>query len=279
MITGANRGLGRALTLAALDAGHAVVATVRDEHSLPAHERLTVLALDVRNRADAFMAVAAAHESSGRLDVLVNNAGFGTIGAIEEASEEEVRSIVDTNLLGPLWLSQAAVPFMRAQGNGQIVQISTVGAVGTMPMMGLYNASKWGLEGFSEAMAAEVRQFGIRVTLVEPGSLNTDWAGASMQFASPLNSYDELRTEVFGTPVVPWPREDSAGGTPPEQAAAAIIAHFSRTDDERLRLLVGDDAPEQVGMALKLRLDDYGRDPRFPAVGTEAASTPTVSST
>lgn len=185
MITGANRGLGRALTLAALAAGHAVVATVRGAHSLPAHERLSVHTLDVRDRAAAHAAVTEAATAWGRLDVLVNNAGYGLIGAIEEASEAEARSLVDTNLLGPLWLSQAAIPLMRAQGSGHIVQISSVGAVGTMPTLGLYNSTKWGLEGFSEAMAAEVRGFGISVSLIEPGSLETEWAGSSMRFSSP----------------------------------------------------------------------------------------------
>lgn len=265
MITGAGRGLGRALTLAALDAGHAVVATVRGEHALPAHERLTVQRLDVRDRDATHAAVAAAAERLGRIDVLVNNAGYGLIGAVEEVSEGEARAIVDTNMFGPLWLSQAAIPVMRQQGSGHIVQISTVGAVGTMPMLGLYNATKWGLEAFSEAMAAEVAPFGIRVSLVEPGALDTEWAGGSMRFSSPSPAYDDGRTALFGTAEVPWPPGGSAGGTAPEDAAAAILAHVAAVDDERLRVLVGDDAPAQVRAALELRQADYARDPRYGA--------------
>ncbi len=113
MITGANRGLGRALAIAALEAGHAVVATVRGAHSLPEHERLAVHQLDVRDRLGAFAAVTQAVAKFGRLDVLVNNAGYGLIGAVEEATEEEGRTIIDTDLLGPLWLSQAVIPVMR----------------------------------------------------------------------------------------------------------------------------------------------------------------------
>jgi len=264
MITGANRGLGRALTDRVLAAGHSVVATTRGDHTLPDHERLTVLTLDVREREAAFRAVDAAVSALGGLDVLVNNAGYGLIGATEEVSEDDARAILDTNLLGPLWLSQAAIPIMREQGAGHIVQISTVGAVGTMPTLGLYNSSKWGLEAFSEAMAAEVGQFGIRVSLIEPGSLDTDWAGASMRFADPLPAYDALRTGLFGTAEVPWPATgESAGGTDPDDAADVIFAHVHDRDDQRLRVLVGDDAPVQVQAALTLRQEDYARDARY----------------
>lgn len=264
MITGGSRGLGRALTLAALEAGHAVVATVRGDHTLPDHERLTVMQLDVRDRAAARDAVERAVGVLGSIDVLVNNAGYGVIGATEEASEEDARAIVDTNLLGPLWLSQAVIPIMRSQGRGHIVQISTVGAVGTMPMLGLYNSTKWGLEAFSEAMAAEVERFGIRVSLIEPGALDTEWAGSSMRFSSPLVAYDEQRIALFGTAEVPWPAGESGGGTTPEDAARAILARVAATDDPRLRVLVGDDAPAQVAAALDLRRKDYALDPRFP---------------
>ncbi|WP_285364319.1 SDR family NAD(P)-dependent oxidoreductase [Microbacterium sp. LMC-P-041] len=263
MITGAGRGLGRALAESALEAGHIVVATVRGEHELPAHDRLTIMTLDVRDRGAARDTVRRAVEHHGRIDVLVNNAGYGLIGAVEEASEDDIRSVMDTNLLGPLWLSQAVIPVMREQSGGHIVQISTVGAVGTMPLLGLYNSTKWGLEGFSEAMAAEVARFGIRVSLIEPGALDTAWAGPSMRFSSPSDVYDEQRTELFGTAEVPWPPGDSAGGTTPSDAAAAILAHVA-SDNGPLRVLIGDDAPEQVAAALDLRRQDYSRDPRFP---------------
>lgn len=265
MITGGARGLGRALTMRALAAEHAVVATTRGDHDLPDHDRLTVLTLDVRDRAAALRAVEAAASALGSVYVLVNNAGYGLTGAAEEVAEDDARSILETNLLGPLWLSQAVIPLMRAQSSGHIVQISTVGAVGTLPTLGLYNSSKWGLEAFSEAMAAEVRQFGIRVTLIEPGALDTDWAAGSMRFAEPHPAYNALRSQLFGTPDVPWPVSDEpSGGTDPADAADAIYAYIC-SDDARLRVLIGDDAPAQAHAALALRLEDYGRDPRYPA--------------
>ena len=264
LISGAARGLGRATALAALDAGHNVVATVRGEHELPSHERLVVQHLDVRDRDKAFEAVDVAVARFGRLDVVVNNAGYGLVGAIEEVTEAEVREIIDTDLLGALWLSQAAVAVMRGQGAGHVVQISTVGAVGTVPTLGLYNAAKWGLEGFSEALAAEVAGFGIRVTIVEPGEVDTHWGTSSMRFATPNPAYNELRTQLFGSPEVPWPSDGgTGGGTSPEDAAAAILAHIADPTDERLRLLVGDDAPGQVAEALARRRADCERDARF----------------
>ncbi len=132
-----------------------------------------------------------------------------------------------------------------------------------MPTLGLYNLAKLGLEGFSEAMAAEVGRFGIRVTLAEPGAIDTDWAGGSMQFSSPIAAYDGLRIELFGTATVPWPAGGAGGGTSPEDVAAAILAHVAELDDPRLRLLIGEDAPGQVEAALTLRRKDYERDPRF----------------
>ena len=264
LITGAGRGLGRAITEAALDAGHSVVATVRGDHDLPEHERLLVHMLDVRDRDGAVRAVDAAIQRFGRLDVLVNNAGYGLVGAIEEVSEQEARDILDTDLLGALWLTQAAVTPMREQGSGHIVQISTVGAVGTVPTLGLYNAAKWGLEGFSEALAAEVAGFGIRVTIVEPGALATEWGAGSMRFATPNPAYNELREQLFGTAEIPWPASDEpAGGTDPVDAAAIILNHIADPADDRLRLLVGDDAPGQVAEALARRRSDYEKDPRF----------------
>ncbi|OII13232.1 SDR family NAD(P)-dependent oxidoreductase [Curtobacterium sp. MCBA15_008] len=263
MITGAARGLGRALTLAALSEGHVVVATVRGEHTLAPHERLHVRHLDVRDRAVARVTVASVAEELGRLDVLVNNAGYGLIGAVEEVGESEAEDLLATDLLGPLWLSQAAVPVMRSQGEGHVVQISTVGAVGTMPTLGLYNAAKWGLEGWTEAMAAEVAPFGIRTTIVQPGAMDTDWAAGSMRFATPVPEYDDLRVGLFGTTEVPWPAGGTGGGTSPATIAAAVLAHVADRNDRRLRLLVGDDAPEQVRAALDKRIEDYRLDPRW----------------
>lgn len=266
LITGGGRGLGRALVDAALAEGHRVVATVRSEHSLPTHDRLTVTTLDVKDRNCARSVVERVIREFGRLDVLINNAGYGLVGAIEEVDEEEARAILDTNLLGSLWLSQAVLPSMRAAGVGDIVQISTVGAVGTMPTLGLYNASKWGLEGFSEALANEVRDFGVRVTIAQLGSVDTEWSTRSMQFSEPNPAYNDLRTRIFGSPEVPWEATaGTGGGTAAAVAAAAIIDRIADKSDHRIRVLIGDDAPAHVRAALALRQVEYDADPRFPA--------------
>ncbi|MET0297264.1 MAG: SDR family NAD(P)-dependent oxidoreductase [Microbacterium sp.] len=265
LITGAGRGLGRALALAAAEAGDVVVAGVRDLRAAPAHERIIAVLLDVRDRARVREAVANAVEATGRLDVLVNNAGYGLVGMIEEVDEDEAREILDTDLLGALWLSQAAMAHFRPQGTGHIVQISTTGAVGVMPGLGLYNAAKWGLEGFSAALAVEAASSGVRVTIVECGAIDTGWGTTSMRFAAPLPAYDGLRSSVFGTPDIPWPADGTGGGLAPQAAAAAILAYVDAPDG-RLRLLVGDDAPDQVAQALSARIADYRRDERYPQV-------------
>jgi NAD(P)-dependent dehydrogenase (short-subunit alcohol dehydrogenase family) len=271
LVTGAGRGIGRAIAEAALLAGEAVVATVRrpgalDEWSARFPELLHVEEVDVRDRAAVRHAVDTGEARFGRLDVVVNNAGYGLVGALEEVTEQEAREIVDTNLFGAMWVTQAALPHLRARGRGHVVQISTVGGVGTMPFFGLYNASKWALEAFSEALAAEVRPFGVRVTIAELGGFGTDWAGSSLRFASPEAAYDDVRASVFGSPTVPWEVPDDAAAAatdpPPSVAAAALRAHVDAPDGP-LRLLVGDDAPIHVAAALAVRRDDYRRDDRF----------------
>src|ERR1700749_4643966 len=157
-ITGASRGFGRIWAQAALARGDRVAATARDVSTLDAlhGENFLPLTLDVTDRAADFAAVQAAHEHFGRLDVVVNNAGYGLFGTVEEASEEEARRQLETNLFGALWVTQAALPIMREQGSGHILQVSSIGGIVAFPMVGLYNASKWGLEGFSESLGQGV---------------------------------------------------------------------------------------------------------------------------
>jgi NAD(P)-dependent dehydrogenase (short-subunit alcohol dehydrogenase family) len=270
-ITGAGRGLGRAFTEAALAAGDLVVATARRPALLEGlaaehPHALRVLALDVTDRNAVFATVDEALACFGSVDVVVNNAGYGLVGAAEEVSETEARLQLDTNLFGPLWVCQAVLPHLREQGSGHIVQISSTGGVGAMPLFGLYNAGKWALEGLSEALAAELAGSGVRVTIAEPGSFATDWAGSSMQFARPVAAYDGIRTTLFGAPTVPWELRETANtpadGADPGEAAAALMDFVDR-DDDRLRLLVGDEAPAHVAIALDRRREDYARDPRF----------------
>ena len=265
LITGAGRGLGRAFATAALDAGDRVVATARRPEVLAdlAAERpgqLAVIPLDVTDRAAVFAAVEKAVAAFGRLDVVVNNAGYGLMGAVEEVDEAAARAQLETNFFGALWVTQAVLPHLREQGSGHIVQISSTGGIGTAPTFGLYNASKWALEGFSEALAQEVARFGIRVTIAEPGGFATEWAGSSMAFAPNLDAYDPLRAEMFGTADPEVAGEQTDGE--PAAAARALLA-LVNSEDPPLRQLIGDDAYEHARIVFERRRDDYRRDPRF----------------
>jgi NAD(P)-dependent dehydrogenase (short-subunit alcohol dehydrogenase family) len=200
-ITGTSKGFGRVWAGAALARGDRVAATARNVKTLAPlveryGERIAAITLDVTDKAAVHAAVSEAHERFGRLDVVVNNAGYGLFGAIEEVSEAEAREQIETNLFGAIWVTQAALPILRAQGSGHIIQVSSIGGVNSFPTVGLYHASKWGLEGFSQALAAEVAGFGIKVTLVEPSGFATDWSGPSAKRATPLPAYDGARAAI-----------------------------------------------------------------------------------
>ncbi|MFF1837769.1 SDR family NAD(P)-dependent oxidoreductase [Streptomyces sp. NPDC058231] len=201
-ITGTSRGLGRAFAESALERGDQVAATARNVAALDGlvarygDGTVLPLALDVTDKAAVTSAVAAAHEKFGRIDVVVNNAGYGMFGMIEEVSEQQLRDQMETNLFGAFWVTQAALPVLRAQGSGHIVQISSVGGVAAFPSLGAYHASKWALEGFSEALAHEVAGAGIKVTIVEPGGFATDWGGSSAVQAVPNPAYDQVREAI-----------------------------------------------------------------------------------
>ncbi|OBF10040.1 SDR family oxidoreductase [Mycobacterium sp. ACS4331] len=196
-ITGTSRGFGREWAIAALERGDRVAATARDIATLDDlvatyGDALLPIALDVTDRAADFEAVKTAHEHFDRLDIVVNNAGYGQFGFIEELSEAEARAQIETNVFGALWITQAALPYLRAQRSGHIIQVSSIGGISAFQNVGIYNASKWALEGFSQALAQEVESFGIHVTLVEPGGFDTDWAGSSAKHATRLPDYDEV---------------------------------------------------------------------------------------
>ncbi|WP_084638093.1 SDR family NAD(P)-dependent oxidoreductase [Gordonia shandongensis] len=270
LVTGAGRGLGRAFAQAALAQGDRVVGTTRTPGAM-AELRETYpnsareILLDVRDATAATAAVDKAARIFGSLDIVVNNAGVGFVGALEEIDEKEAREHFDVNLFGAMWVSRAAIPHLRANGGGDLVQISTLGAIGSMPMLGLYNASKWALEGFSEALSSEVAQFGIRVTIAQLSGFATDWAGSSMQFATPKHEYDGLRAHIFGTSEVPWPTVDTDApptDAHPEQAADALLARLAGPDHP-LRTLIGDDAPDQAATAYAARRDSYGTNGTF----------------
>lgn len=222
-ITGASRGFGREWTIAALERGDKVAATARDVSTLDDlaakfGEALLPITLDVTDRNADFAAVTAAHDHFGRLDVVVNNAGYGQFGMLEELSEEEARGQIETNVFGALWVTQAALPYLRAQGSGHLIQVSSIGGVTAFPNLSLYHASKWALEGFSQSLAQEVADFGVHVTLIEPGGFSTDWAGPSSKHATPLPAYDELRVKNEK-----WRAERTARPGDPQASARALL--------------------------------------------------------
>ncbi|TDC83575.1 SDR family NAD(P)-dependent oxidoreductase [Micromonospora sp. KC606] len=214
-ITGTSRGFGRAWTTAALERGDRVAATARDTGMLTDlvdrfGDAILPIELDVNDRAAGIAAVQTAYRHFGHLDVVVNNAGFGHFGAIEELTEDEARAQMETNFFGALWITQAAIPLLRQQGGGHIVQVSSIGGVTAFPGLGIYNASKWALEGFTEALAQEVAGFGIKTTLIEPSGFATDWAGSSAARSEPDPLYQPLRDAIASWGDAPSPTaEDS----------------------------------------------------------------------
>ncbi|NUP51178.1 MAG: SDR family oxidoreductase [Catenulispora sp.] len=196
-ITGTSKGFGREWAQAALERGDRVAGTARDLATLDElgkqyPDTFLALHLDVTDRDGDFAAVRRAAEHFGRLDVVVNNAGYGHFGAVEELTEAEVRAQMETNLFGALWVTQAALPILREQNSGHILQVSSIGGVSAFAGIGAYHASKWALEGFSQSLALEVARFGIHVTLIEPGGFSTDWAGPSAMRSAELPAYAEL---------------------------------------------------------------------------------------
>jgi NAD(P)-dependent dehydrogenase (short-subunit alcohol dehydrogenase family) len=238
LITGASKGFGREWTEAALQRGERVAATARTPSSLDdlvaAHgESILVLPLDVNDRTADFAAVQAAAEHFGRLDVVVNNAGYGHFGMIEELTEAVVRAQLETNFFGALWVTQAALPIMREQGSGHIIQVSSIGGICAFPMVGAYHASKWALEGFSQALAQEVAGFGIHVTLVEPGGYATDWSGPSAQHSEENPAYADLRETTL--------RWRASRGTPGEPSATRdAILKVVEAEQPPLRVFFGE---------------------------------------
>jgi NAD(P)-dependent dehydrogenase (short-subunit alcohol dehydrogenase family) len=201
-VTGSSRGFGRQYVEAALSRGDRVAATARTSDTLSDlvaeyGDAILALDLDVTDKAAVHASVKRAKEHFGRLDVIVNNAGYGLFGGVEELTEQALRDQLETNLFGVLWVTQAALPYLREQGSGHIVQISSTGGLASWPLLGGYHASKWALEGLSESLAQEVSGLGIKVTLVEPGAFATDWAGSSAVSVDPIPAYDGVR-EALG---------------------------------------------------------------------------------
>ncbi len=251
-ITGTSRGFGREWTIAALERGDRVAATARDTSTLDDlaekyGDALLPVALDVTDREADFATVQQAHEHFGRLDVIVNNAGYGQFGFVEELSEAEFRDQLETNVFGAMWVTQAALPLLREQGSGHILQVSSIGGITAFAGIGAYHASKWALEGFSQALAQEVKGFGIHVTIVEPGGYATDWAGDSAKRTEPIAAYDDFRAQVDED----RKSRNSAGPGDPTASAAAVLAIVD-AEEPPLRVFLGA-APLSIAKA------DYAR--------------------
>ncbi|WP_261509964.1 SDR family NAD(P)-dependent oxidoreductase [Chryseobacterium paludis] len=201
-ITGASKGFGRLWAEALLEQGNNVAATARnistlDDLKAKYGDQILPLKLDVNNRQEVFDTVDTIEKHFGKIDVLINNAGYGLFGTVEETTEQQAREQMETNFFGSLWVSQAVLPIMRKQKSGHIIQISSFLGLTTLPLLGLYNASKFAIEGLIETVGTETAHLGIKTTLVEPNGYATDWAGASaIQTSADISDYNPVR-EAF----------------------------------------------------------------------------------
>jgi NAD(P)-dependent dehydrogenase (short-subunit alcohol dehydrogenase family) len=247
MITGASQGFGQELVRAALQRGDSVVATSRNPHKVVAafkesSDRLLAVSMDLRDPAQIASAVKSALARFGRIDVLVNNAGHGLLGAVEEASDAEIASVFETNVFGLLRVTDAVLPHFREQRGGHVVNLSSIGGLIGLPGFGIYNSTKFAVEGLSEALAKEVAPLGIRVTIVEPGPFRTNFLGDSLALArKTLSDYDQTsgRTRAAATE-----RNGNQPGDPVRAAEAIIKAVTS--ENPPLHLLLGKFAYESA---------------------------------
>lgn len=253
-VTGSSRGLGRRIAEQALAAGHRVAATARNPRDLDDlaaryGDRVHVEPLDVTDAEAARAAVEKGAAAFGRLDVVVNNAGQGDRAALEDTGLDVFRRQVETNFLGTVYVTKAAVPILREQGGGRIIQISSVGGRIGSPGMTAYQSAKWAVGGFTEALAAEVGPLGIKVTVVEPGGMRTDWAGASMTTPPISAPYDA----TVGASARAMAGFEQVANGDPDKVARLVLA-VAELDDPPLRLLAGSDAYEYGREAWRARL-------------------------
>jgi NAD(P)-dependent dehydrogenase (short-subunit alcohol dehydrogenase family) len=241
-ITGSARGLGKSLTAAVLAKGDLVAATARNPSQLEEFvkqygDNILPVQLDVTDHKQVRKAVEETIARFGRIDVLVNNAGFGIIGAAEAFTDEQVRSQLETNLYAPIEITRVVLPYMRKQRSGRIMQISSIGGRVTSHGISIYQSAKWGLSGFSEALAKEVADLGIKVTSVEPGGFRTDWAGDSMSYAETVEGYESTigqRTAIFKAgQFVPKGNPDKA---------ALVMVNLADHPEPPVHLVLGSDA-------------------------------------
>jgi NAD(P)-dependent dehydrogenase (short-subunit alcohol dehydrogenase family) len=240
-LTGSSRGLGRAIAEAVLDAGHQLVATARNPESLDdlvaAHpDRVLPLALDVTDAAAAEAAIAAGRERFGRIDIVVNNAGYADLAAVEDIDPANFRAQIDTNLFGVVNVTKAALPVLREQGGGHVIQVSSIGGRLATPGLAAYQSAKWAVGGFSSVLAAEVAPLGIKVTVLEPGGMQTDWAGSSMRVPPISDPYQP----TVGRSAAMHNTDTLALGDPAK--VAQVVLQIAAMDEPPLRLILGSEA-------------------------------------
>jgi NAD(P)-dependent dehydrogenase (short-subunit alcohol dehydrogenase family) len=253
LITGISSGLGQSIAHAAMQKGHFVIGTLRQKEQVLAFNKIHknkgfALKMDITKPQDVQKVVQTVQQKWGRLDVLVNNAGIGFTGAVEEASMAEVRGVFEANFFGTLQLTQLVLPMMRAQKSGHIVQMSSHGGVKAFPGFGIYNASKFALEGFSEAMAAEVAALGIKVTIVEPGPFRTKFADAALRTTAKTIEDYTTTAGAFHKRMKEVVNGNQEGD--PDKAAAAIV-NMVAAENPPLRMPLGKTALMTMGMKVE----------------------------
>ncbi|PWJ57851.1 NADP-dependent 3-hydroxy acid dehydrogenase YdfG [Dyadobacter jejuensis] len=254
-ITGASKGFGRLWAEALLKRGDKVAATARNIAALENlkdkyGDQILPIILDVNNRAEVFEVTQQIVKHFGRIDVLINNAGYGLFGTTEETTEQQAREQMETNFFGSLWVAQAVLPVMRKQGSGHIIQISSFLGLTTLPLLGLYNASKFAVEGLIETIGSETAHLGIKTSLIEPNGFATDWAGASaVQTTSDIEDYNPVRAAFNESGENP----DTWGK--PEATVKPILELIDNQNPPQ-RLLLGKIAYHTINEAYLKRLTD-----------------------
>ena len=255
-ITGTSKGFGREFALAALERGDKVAATARNTDTLSDlveqyGDAVLPIELDVTNRDQVFAAVKSAHKKFGRIDIVINNAGYGLFGTVEEITEQQLRDQLETNLFGVFHVTQAVLPILREQHAGHIIQISSQGGIVAFPTLGGYHASKWALEGMTEALAHEVAGFGIKVTLVEPGGFATDWSGASAIAADAKPAYAALHENMAA-------RRAQVVPTKPVGFKSAILTVVD-AEEPPLRVFFGEGPTQLIPQVYQQRLAEWAK--------------------
>ncbi|HSY24428.1 MAG TPA: SDR family NAD(P)-dependent oxidoreductase [Polyangiaceae bacterium] len=256
LVTGSSRGLGLEIAKAVLAAGDRLVATARNPRDLQSlvdryGSAVRAVALDVTQPAQARAAVEAARTAFGRLDVVVNNAGYANVNSIEDVAEDDFRAQIETNFFGVVNVTRAALPVLRAQRSGHIIQVSSIGGRSATQGIAAYQSAKWAVGGFSEVLAREVAPLGIRVTVLEPGGMRTDWSGSSMRIDTIQPDYQAtvgaVAARLRGNP-------HAAQGDPAK--VAGVVIAIADEPAPPLRLLLGSDAVFMAGLLAKARAEE-----------------------